>query len=192
MICTPSVSSTIHARSTQSVNASACQTREAGTTRDLNSQRWESHQSPCSLFPSSCEQGILLSQVLPNICLPERDDTGRIQLPRLGRTPRAHTKSERGVVHAQYYDTLVLWAIFTPSSHMCLQHVATVQKRHLAIGFNPDLIARMWRNDGQGGYVESEFARLCEFSEAETEGEEIVARNGSGEVGKGFANIIDS
>jgi hypothetical protein len=40
--------------------------------------------------------------------------------------------------------------------------------------------------------VEPELARLCEFSEAETEGEEIIARNGCGEVGKGFADIIDS
>jgi hypothetical protein len=40
--------------------------------------------------------------------------------------------------------------------------------------------------------VEAEFARLCEFSETQAEGEEVFARDGRGEVGEGGTDVVDS
>jgi hypothetical protein len=138
----------------------------------------------------SREQCILLPQILPNIRLPERHNTRRVQLSRLGRTPRTHAKSQRRVVHAQHHDALVLWTVLAPAPHVRLEHVAAVQERHLAVGLDPHLVARVRRDDGQRGYVEAEFPCLGEFSEAQAEGEQVVARDRGREVGEGFAHIV--
>jgi hypothetical protein len=75
---------------------------------------------------------------------------------------------------------------------MRLEHIAAVQERHLAVLLDPHLVASMRRDDAQRGDVKPEFARLCEFSEADAEGEEIVARDAGGEVGDGFPDIVDA
>lgn len=75
---------------------------------------------------------------------------------------------------------------------MRLEHISTIQKRHLAILLDPDLVPGVRRDYRQGGDVQSEFARLGELSEADAEGEEVVARNRGGKVGKRFADVVDS
>lgn len=86
----------------------------------------------------------------------------------------------------------MLRAILAPPSHMRLEHISAVQERHLAILLDPDLVPGVRGDYGQGGDVKSEFARLGELSEADAEREEVVARNRRGEVGKRFADVVDS
>lgn len=69
----------------------------------------------------------------------------------------------------------MLGAIIAPPTHVGFHNVATVQKRHLAVGFDPDLVAGVFGEDGEGSDVEAEFAGFSEFSEADTEGGEFFA-----------------
>lgn len=96
------------------------------------------------------------------------------------------------VVHTQHHDTLVLRAILTPSAHVRLEHVAAVQKRHLAVLLHPHLVASVRRDDAQRRNVQPELARLCEFSKTDAEREQVVARDARGEIGYGFAHVVDS
>jgi hypothetical protein len=82
--------------------------------------------------------------------------------------------------------------VFAPAPHMRLEHIPPVQERHLAVRLDPHLVARVRRNNGQRCDVEAEFARLCEFSETQAEGEEVFARDGRGEVGEGGTDVVDS
>ena len=47
---------------------------------------------------------------------------------------------------------------------MRLDDVSAVEERHSSIFLDPDLIARVLGDDGQGGDVEAEFARLGELA----------------------------
>lgn len=67
---------------------------------------------------------------------------------------------------------------------MRLQYISAVQVRHLAVRLNPDLVARVRRDYGQRSDVEAELAGLREFSEADTQREEVIAGYGGGEVGE--------
>lgn len=58
----------------------------------------------------------------------------------------------------------MLRTILTPPTHMRLQHIAPIQKRHFPILFYPDLIPRMRRNDIQRRNVQTEFPRFCKFA----------------------------
>lgn len=75
---------------------------------------------------------------------------------------------------------------------MRLEHISAVQERHLAVRLDPHLVPCVRRNDAQRGDVEAEFSGLGELSEADAEGEEVVARNGGREVGEGFADVVDA
>lgn len=69
----------------------------------------------------------------------------------------------------------MLRAVIAPAANVRLDNVAAVQERHLAVGLDPDLVARVLGEDGQRGDVETEFAGLCEFTEADAEGGEFFA-----------------
>lgn len=58
----------------------------------------------------------------------------------------------------------MLWAIITPSANMRLHNVTPVQKWHLSIGLDPNLVSSVLCEDGKGGDVKSEFAGLREFT----------------------------
>lgn len=75
---------------------------------------------------------------------------------------------------------------------MRFQHIAAVQERHLAILLHPHLVPRVRRNDAQRCDVETEFPGFCEFSEADSQGEQVVARDACGEVGEGFTDVVDA
>ena len=47
---------------------------------------------------------------------------------------------------------------------MCLDDVAAVEERHLAVGFDPHLVAGVLCQDGEGGDVEAEFEGFGELS----------------------------
>jgi hypothetical protein len=86
----------------------------------------------------------------------------------------------------------VLWAIFTPAADVRLEDVAAVQEGHLAVGLDPDLVAGVGRNDGQGGDVQAELARLGELAQADAQREQVVAGYRGGEVGERFADVVDT
>jgi hypothetical protein len=83
-------------------------------------------------------------------------------------------------------------AVFAPSSHVCLQYISSIQKRHLAVGLDPDLVTCVRRDDAKSGDVQAKLSGLGEFSETEAQGEKLFARDRGGEVGEGFADIVNS
>jgi hypothetical protein len=54
---------------------------------------------------------------------------------------------------------------------MRLEHVAAVQERHLTVLLNPHLVSRVRGDYAQRCDVQTEFARLGEFTQADSEGE---------------------
>lgn len=133
--------------------------------------------------PASCplclstrsKQVILVSQILATICLSKRNHTRRIQPPGLTCAARRNTKTQRRVVHAVDDHALVLGAVLGPAADVRLDDIAAVQKRHLAVGLDPDLVARVLGEDGQRGNVQAELARLGELAEANAERGELFA-----------------
>lgn len=118
---------------------------------------------------------ILIPQVLPTVRLPETSNTRGVEPPRLGRGPGGDAEAEGCVVHGVDNHALVLRAVLGPAAHVRLDDVAAVQEGHLAVGFHPDLVARVLGQDGQRGDVQAELARLGELAEADAEGDELVA-----------------
>jgi len=102
-----------------------------------------------------------------------------------------HT-DQRRVVHAQNYDTLMFRTVFGPTTNVSLEHVAAIQKGHLAVRFDPDLVSCVRRKDGKGGDVQAKLARLGELAQAGAEREEVVSLHRSREVCKRFAHIVDA
>ena len=58
----------------------------------------------------------------------------------------------------------MLRAVLGPTADVGLDDVAAVEEGHLAVGLNPDLVARVLREDGEGRDVEAELARLGELA----------------------------
>lgn len=58
----------------------------------------------------------------------------------------------------------MLWAIFGPSSNMRLDDVTSVQEWHLSVRLDPDFVACVLREDGQGGNVKAELSCLGKFA----------------------------
>lgn len=75
---------------------------------------------------------------------------------------------------------------------MRLDDVPSIQERHLSVRLYPDLIPSMRRNDVQRGDMQPKLARLCELAQAGPEREQVVARDRGGEIGEGFANVVDA
>lgn len=69
----------------------------------------------------------------------------------------------------------MLGAVLGPAAHVGLDDVAAVQEGHLAVGLDPDLVARVLGQDRQRGDVQPELARLGELAEADAEGDELLA-----------------
>ena len=112
---------------------------------------------PFSLNSLSRKQRILISQKLSTIRLPKRRNTRRIQPARLRRASRRNAKAQRCIVHAVHHDALVLGTVFAPAPDMRFHDVAAVEEGHLAVGFDPDFVAGVLGEDGQGGDVQAEF-----------------------------------
>jgi hypothetical protein len=58
----------------------------------------------------------------------------------------------------------MLWTILRPSPNMRLDDMATVQERHLSVGFNPYFISSVFGENGEGGDVKPKFARIRELA----------------------------
>lgn len=123
--------------------------------------------SPHSPHPGSStrrEQRALVPQVLAAVGLPEAHNSRRLHTPRLDSAARRHTKTNGNIVHGHDDDALVLGAVLGVAADVRLQDVAAVQERHDTVGTDPDLVAGVFCDDGEGGDVEAELARLCEFA----------------------------
>jgi hypothetical protein len=91
---------------------------------------------------------------------------------------------QRRIIHTQHQDTLMLGTVLTPPSHVRLEHVSAVQERHLTILLDPHLVPCVRRYYAQRRDVQAELARLGELSQADAQREQVVARNGCGEIGE--------
>lgn len=115
------------------------------------------------------EQSVLFSQILADVALPEGDDGGGIQLPGLGGRSRGDAKPQRRVVHGQDHNPRMLGTVLAPPPDVGLDDVAAVQERHLAVGFDPQLVARVGRDHVERRDVQAELARLGELAHAGAE-----------------------
>jgi len=78
-------------------------------------------------------------------------------------------------------------------SHMGLHDMVSVEIGHLAIRLDPHLELCMLSDMVEGGDVQLELSGLLgELAEAGADGEELVARDGGGETGDRFADVVDS
>lgn len=80
-----------------------------------------------------------------------------------------HSTYQRRITHAQYYHTLVFRAVFAPSSDVRLEHIASIQERHLAVRLDPHLVPCMRRDHCQGGDVQAELSGFGELPKAGAE-----------------------
>lgn len=58
----------------------------------------------------------------------------------------------------------MLWAVLGPASDVCLNDVASVEKRHLAVGLDPDLVAGVLGEDWESSDVKAELEGLGELA----------------------------
>jgi hypothetical protein len=58
----------------------------------------------------------------------------------------------------------VLWAVFGPTTDVRFEDVPAVEEGHFAVGLDPELVAGVRGEDGEGGDVEAEFEGFGEFS----------------------------
>lgn len=113
---------------------------------------------------SSSKQAVLISQILSAIRLSEACNASWVQSSRFLGAPCRNPKAQWRIVHAIDNNTLVFWAVFRPTSNMCLHNITTVQERHFAIRLDPDLVARVLGDDWEGGNMETKFACLGELA----------------------------
>lgn len=106
----------------------------------------------------------LVAQVLPTVGLAEAHDAGGVEAPGLCGAPGGDAEAEGHVVHVVDDDALVLGAVLGPAADVGLDDVAAVEEGHLAVGLDPDLVAGVLGEDGEGGDVQAELARLCELA----------------------------
>jgi len=151
---------------------------------------------------------------LAAICLPKAHDRCGVNASHLCRAPRSHpaarrvsnsqlpethtpaldihSQPDRDVVHVVQDDPAVCRNIVGTPSHMRLEDVGPIQKRLLAVGLDPSLVAGVLGEDGQRGDVQAELARLCKLAEADAERDELVARDGRGDVGEREEHVVDA
>ncbi len=79
-------------------------------------------------------------------------------------TYRCDAEADRLVVHAEDHDALVLGGVLSEAADVGLDDIAAVKEGHLAVAADPDLVARVLGDDGQGGDVESELPRAGELA----------------------------
>lgn len=83
-------------------------------------------------------------------------------------------------------------AILAPPANVRLDHIAPVEKRHLAVGLDPYLVARVRRDYVQRRHVQPELARLGELAQAGPKREQIRPRDRRGQVGERQRHIVDA
>lgn len=86
----------------------------------------------------------------------------------------------------------MLGAILAPPPHMGLDHITAVQERHLAVGLDPHLVARVRGDHVQRCHVQPKFARLGEFAQAGAEREQVRPGDGGGEIGERKRHVVDA
>ena len=86
----------------------------------------------------------------------------------------------------------MLGAILAPPPHVGLDHITAVQERHLAVGLDPHLVARVRGDHVQRCHVQPKFARLGEFAQACAEREKVGPGDGGGEIGEHERHIVDA
>lgn len=115
-------------------------------------------RSPARL--TSRKQVVLVAQELAAVGLAEDDDASRVEAARLRGAAGGDAEAEGRVVHVVDDDALVLGAVLGPAADVGLDDVAAVEEGHLAVALDPDLPASVLAEDGQGGDVQAELARL--------------------------------
>lgn len=99
---------------------------------------------------------------------------------------------QRHIVHVINHHALVLGAILAPAAHVGLDDVAPVQERHLAVGLDPHLVARVRGDHVQRRHMQPKFARLGKLSQAGAQREQVGPRDRGGEVGERERHVVDA
>lgn len=73
-----------------------------------------------------CKKSILLSEILPNVRLPEAHNARWLKSSRLGRRSRSDTETQWHIVHPQHNNPLMLRAILAPPSYVSFYDVTPV------------------------------------------------------------------
>ena len=124
-----------------------------------------------------------------------------------------HAEPERDIRHAVHHAALVLGAVLGPAADVRLDDccaslsavppfsfhlegerltVRPVQERLGAVLLDPDLVAGAGGDDGQGGDVQAELARLGHLADAGAQAQQGVAADAGGEVGDGELDEVDA
>lgn len=138
------------------------------------------------------EECVLVSQVFPDVCLVENDDTGRILFPCVDRTCCRDTESEGSIAHTQHHDTGMFRCIIRDPSQMRLDHMVSIQERQFAIGLDPNLVLCVLSQVVQCCNVHSELASLGELSKARSQGHEVWSGNRNGKSHRRFGDVVDT
>lgn len=86
----------------------------------------------------------------------------------------------------------MLRGILADPSDMCLYHIIPIKVRHLAVRLDPYLVLCVLGDVVESRDMELEFSGFRELSQAGSEGEEVIACDGGGETGDGFADVVDA
>lgn len=115
-------------------------------------------------YPLTRKQCILVTQILAAVRLSETDYPCRIQPSSLRGTPSRDSKPEGNVILRANNYTGVLDGVVGELGDVGLGNVRAVEEWHNTVGTNPDLVASVFGDDGEGGYVQTKFASFGEFS----------------------------
>lgn len=82
----------------------------------------------------------LVSPRPPHSRLMKHNDTRRVQLPCVDRTPRRYTESQWGPTHAQHHDARMLGRVVRNTTQVGLDDVPAVEEGELSVRLDPDLV----------------------------------------------------
>lgn len=94
--------------------------------------------------------------------------------------------------HAVNHHTAVLRTILAPPTNMSLDHVPSIEERHLSIRLDPELVPGIWRNNGKAGDVQPELASLGELANHGSDGQKVRSGNRHGQVGQLQRHVVYS
>lgn len=94
--------------------------------------------------------------------------------------------------HAVNHHTAMFRTILTPPTDMSLNHIPSIEERHLSIWFNPELVSGIWRNDGKTSDVQPKFASLGELADHGPDGQEVRSGNRHCQVGQLQRHVVYS
>jgi len=124
--------------------------------------------------------------------LPKGSDGGGVEFSGILGGTGGDSKTQGRVVHIVDYDALMFGAIVAPAANVGLDDIASVQKGHFPVWFDPDLVSRVRGYDVKSSDVDAELARLGEFANAGSKREEVVSGDTGGKVCNGLFDIVDS